>query len=58
MFILHDFVMQTLDMMRAFYPPAQVQEYALAYFAKGWIREADLAEVQNWFNGSGSAGEE
>ena len=57
MFNLRDFVMSTLDMMRQFYPAFQVQQYALSYFAKGWIGEADLETVQGWFE-PGAAGEE
>ena len=49
MFVLHDFVMGTLKGMSAVYPQWQVQQIALGYYAKGWIADADLAEIVSWY---------
>ena len=49
MFNLHDFVMNTLSGMKNVYPQWQVQQIALGYYAKGWIGDADLAEIASWY---------
>ena len=49
MFILHDFVMETLKGMSRVYPQWQVQQIALGYYAKGWITDVDLAEIASWY---------
>lgn len=49
MFVLHDFVMSTLKGMSAVYPQWQVQQIALGYYSKGWITDADLAEIVSWY---------
>lgn len=49
MFSIKDFVMQTLEMMRNAYPQFQVMQYALSYYAKGWIGDAELMIVQSWY---------
>ena len=49
MFVLHDFVMDTLRGMANVYPQWQVQQIALGYYAKGWIADTDLAEIASWY---------
>ena len=49
MFNLHDFVMNTLLGMSQVYPQWQVQQIALGYYGKGWIADADLAELLSWY---------
>ena len=49
MFNLHDFVMDTLRGMAMVCPQWQVQQIALGYYAKGWIADADLAEIPLWY---------
>lgn len=49
MFNLHDFVMETLHGMSNVYPQWQVQQISLGYYAKGWIADADLAEIASWY---------
>ncbi len=48
MFSIHDFIMQTLHGMAGNYPDFQVREYALNWYGKGKITEADLATVEEW----------
>lgn len=48
MFSIHDFIMQTLHGMVGHYPDFQVREYALNWYGKGKIAEADLATVEEW----------
>lgn len=49
MFNLHNFVMSTLRGMARIYPQWQVQQIALGYYAKGWIADGDLAEIESWY---------
>lgn len=49
MFSLHDFIMKTLKGMVGQYPDFQVMEFALNWYAKGKLKEDDLAEVEEWF---------
>lgn len=49
MFNLHDYVMKTLKGMVGNYPEFQVREYALNWYSKGVLTEADLAEVESWY---------
>ncbi len=53
MFNLHDFVMSTLRGMHSVYPQWQVQQIALGYYARGWIADADLAELSGWYAEAG-----
>lgn len=48
MFSIHDFIMQTLHGMVGHYPDFQVREYALNWYGKGKLSEADLATVEEW----------
>ena len=50
MFSIHDFIMQTIHGMANRYPDFQVREYALNWYAKGKLTEADLATVEEWLN--------
>ena len=58
MFVLHDFVMSTLRGMKDVYPQWQVQQFALGYYAKGWINDDDLAEIASWYAVSDETEEE
>ena len=48
MFSIHDFIMTTIRGMVGRYPDFQVREYALNWYGKGKLAEADLAEVEAW----------
>lgn len=48
MFSIHDFIMQTIHGMVGRYPDFQVREYALNWYAKSKLTEADLATVEEW----------
>ena len=48
MFSVHDFIMTTLRGMVGRYPDFQVREYALNWYAKGKLDEADLAQIEDW----------
>ena len=48
MFSVHDFIMTTLHGMVGKYPDFQVREYALNWYGKGKLNEADLATVEEW----------
>ena len=50
MFSIHDFIMSTIHGMVGRYPDFQVREYALNWYAKGKLTEADLATVEEWLN--------
>ena len=45
MFSLHDFVLKTIKGMVGTLPDFKVQEYALGWYTRGTITEADLAEI-------------
>ncbi|MGN0461538.1 MAG: hypothetical protein ACI4HZ_03765 [Ruminococcus sp.] len=49
LFNLHDFILNTLKGMVGNYPQWQVQEYALNWYSKGKLTEADLATVESWY---------
>ena len=49
MFNIHDYIMKTLRGMVGHYPDFQIMEYALNWYEKGKLTEADLAEVESWF---------
>ena len=49
MFNIHDYIMKTLRGMVGNYPDFQIMEYALNWYEKGKLTEADLAEVESWF---------
>ena len=49
LFVLHDFVMDTLKGMSSVYPRWQVQQIALGYYAKGWIDDSDLSKIAEWY---------
>jgi hypothetical protein len=49
MFNIHDYIMKTLRGMVGNYPDFQIMEYALNLYEKGKLTEADLAEVESWF---------
>lgn len=46
MFSIHDFVLKTVTGMIGKYPDFQVQEYALNWYSKGILTEADLATIE------------
>ena len=48
MFSIRDFIMNTIHGMVGRYPDFQVREYALNWYAKGKLTEADLATVEEW----------
>lgn len=49
-FNLHDFVMKTLTKMKeGGEDEYKVMQYALKYYEKGVLEDADLEEVQKWF---------
>lgn len=52
MFNIKDFVMETLQKMFYALPQFQVMQYALSYYAKGWIGDEELATVQSWYMGA------
>lgn len=57
MFNLHDFILNTLKGMVGNYPQWQVQEYALNWYSKGKLTEADLATVESWYSAEGATDE-
>ena len=46
MFSIHDFVLKTVVGMIHRYPDFQVREYALNWYGKGVLTEADLAYIE------------
>lgn len=48
MFSLHDFIMTTIHGMVGRYPDFQVREYALNWYGRGKLTEADLAAIESW----------
>lgn len=48
MFSVHDFIMKAIHGMVGHYPDFQVMEYALNWYGKGKLNEADLETVQEW----------
>lgn len=48
MFSIHDFIMKTIHGMVGNYPDFQVMEYALNWYGKGKLTEADLAQIEEW----------
>lgn len=49
MFNLHNFVMKTLMGMNGSYPEFQVREYALNWYSKSVLTDADLEEIDRWY---------
>lgn len=50
MFSVHNFIMTTLRGMVGRYPDFQVREYALNWYGKGKLTEADISTVEEWLN--------
>lgn len=50
MFSIRDFIMKALEGMVGNYPDFQVREYALNWYERGKLTEADLAAVEEWFS--------
>lgn len=50
MFVLRDFIMETLKGMKGNYPDFQIREYALNWYGKGKLTEDDLAEIETLIN--------
>lgn len=50
MFVLRDFIMETLKGMKGNYPDFQIREYALNWYGKGKLTEEDLAEIEALIN--------
>ena len=50
MFVLRDFIMETLKGMKGNYPDFQIREYALNWYEKGKLTEEDLAEIEALIN--------
>lgn len=48
-FSLHDFVMRTLKGMAEQYGEFQVREFALNWYQRGVLTDADLAEIEGWY---------
>ncbi len=48
MFSIHDFILKTIHGMVGRYPDFQVREYALNWYGKGKLDEADLALIEEW----------
>lgn len=48
-FSLHDFIMKTLQGMATKYEYWQVMQYALNWYEKGVLVDADLEKIQSWF---------
>lgn len=49
MFSIRNFIMNTLEGMVGSYPDFQVREYALNWYGRGKLTEADLEAVEAWF---------
>ncbi len=48
MFSIHDFIMEAIHGMVGRYPDFQVREYALNWYGKGKLAEADLETIEGW----------
>lgn len=48
-FSLHDFVMHTLKGMAEQYSEFQVREFALNWYQRGVLTDADLQEIEGWY---------
>lgn len=48
-FSLHDFVMRTLKGMAEQYGEFQVREFALNWYQRGVLTDADLQEIEGWY---------
>lgn len=48
-FNLHDFVMKTLEGMKANTDEYQVRQYAIKWYSKGVLKDEDLEIIEEWY---------
>lgn len=49
-FILHDFIMKTLEKMKNRVDEYQVRKYALTWYEKEVLKDEDMLTIESWYS--------